>query len=108
MLDNWMAGKLPWAKWFVSDWRKDAGVRSVTVAARGLWIDMLSLMDESPRRGYLLKASGKPFTLDELARNTGTSTDEVSRLIRELEDAGVHSIADGVFYSDRMATAADN
>lgn len=88
---------------YPGDWLKDPAVRSVSLAARGLWTDMLCLMHESPRRGYLQHSNGKPVTAEQLARMTGCSTDEVSRLLRELEDAGVFSCTDhGVIYSRRM------
>lgn len=90
-------------QFYPGDWLKDPAVRSVSLAARGLWTDMLCLMHESPRRGYLQHANGKPVTAEQLARMTGCSTDEVSRLLQELEDAGVFSCTDhGVIYSRRM------
>ena len=81
---------------------KDPAVRSVSYAARGLWMDMLSLMHESARRGYL-QVNGKPVNAEQLARMTGGSTDEVSRLLQELEDSGVFSRTDdGTIFSRRM------
>jgi len=99
-----MAGKkLPAFQFYPGDWLKDPALRSVSVAARGLWIDMLCLMHESPRRGYLQHATGKPVTAEQLARMTGCSTDEVSRLLQELEDTGVFSCTEhGVIFSRRM------
>jgi hypothetical protein len=65
-------------------------------------MDMLSLMHENDRRGYL-QVNGKPVTAELLARMTGGSTDEVSRLLQELEDSGVYSrTEDGCIYSRRM------
>ena len=32
----------PWMKFYPSDWRSDAALRTVSSAARGLWMDMLS------------------------------------------------------------------
>lgn len=64
---------------------------------------MLSLMWETDRRGYLQHASGKPISPDQLARMTGGSADEVSRLLTELEDCGVFSrTPEGVVFSRRM------
>jgi len=95
--------KLPAMMFYPGDWLKDPAIRAVSLAARGLWIDMLCLMHESPRRGYLQHVSGKPVTAEQLARMTGCSTDEVSRLLQELEDAGVFSCTEhGVIYSRRM------
>jgi hypothetical protein len=63
--------KLPFFKFYPGDWMKDPALRSVSIAARGLWIDMLCLMHESDRRGYLQHATGKPVTAEQLARMTG-------------------------------------
>lgn len=82
---------------------KDPAVRAVSLEARGLWIDMLCLMHESPRRGYLCHANGKPITNDQLARQVGASAAVVGRRIKEMEDAGVFSRTDEqVIYCRRM------
>jgi hypothetical protein len=92
-----------WTKWFFSDWLADAGVRSVSLEARGLWIDMLALMDQAPRRGYLQHANGRPLTAEQLALSVGSSVVTVSRLLQELESAGVYSSdATQTIYSRRM------
>jgi hypothetical protein len=81
---------------------KDPELRSVSLAARGLWIDMLSLMFECDRRGYL-QLNGKPVNADQLARMTGCSTGEVSHCLQELDDSGVFSRSDdGTIYSRRL------
>lgn len=78
-------------------------VRGLSFAAKGLWIDMLCLMFESPRRGYLQTKTGQPVSLAQLARMTGGATDEVSHLLQELDNAGVYSThGDGTIYSRRM------
>ncbi len=88
---------------YPGDWMKDPALRSCSVAARGLWIDMLCLMFESDRRGYLQHVTGKPVTAEQLARMTGCSTDDVSQLLQELEDCGVFSRTEhGVIYSRRL------
>jgi hypothetical protein len=93
----------PSFQWYPGDWLRDIDLRGCSLAARGLWIDMLSLMHQSPRRGYLQHSNGKPMTAEQLARVTGCSTDEVSLYLRELEDAGVFCCTDdGVIYSRRM------
>jgi len=85
------------------DWMKDPGLRSVSLEARGLWMDMLCLLFESGRRGYLQHATGKPVSPEQLARMTGSSAEQVSRLLRELEDSGVFSRTEhGRIYSRRM------
>ena len=88
---------------YTGDWLKDPALRACSLSARGLWIDLLCLMHESDRRGYLQHATGKPVSLEQAARMTGGSTDEVSRLLQELEDSGVFSrLKDGTIYSRRM------
>jgi hypothetical protein len=95
--------KLPSFQFYPGDWMKDPGLRSVSLEARGLWMDMLCLLFESGRRGYLQHATGKPVTPEQLARMTGGSTEQVSRLLQELEDSGVFSRTEhGTIYSRRM------
>src|SRR5512139_3445991 len=95
--------KLPSFQFYPGDWMKDPGLRSVSLEARGLWIDMLCLLFESGRRGYLQHRTPKPVTEEQLARMTGCSAEQVSRLLRELEDSGVFSRTEhGTVYSRRM------
>lgn len=77
--------------------------RALSNALRGFWMDVLCLMHDSPRRGYLLAANGMPLPLEHLARFTGESTAETSRALRELLTSGVLSItADGIHFNRRM------
>ena len=95
--------KLPSFQFYPGDWMKDPGLRSVSLEARGLWIDMLCLLFESGRRGYLQHSTGKPVSAEQLARMTGSSSEQVSRLLQELEDSGVFSRTEhGTIYSRRM------
>jgi len=95
--------KMPALLFFPGDWLKDPAVRCVSLAARGLWMDMLALMYESPKRGYLSLKSGKAVHHQQLARMVGGSVKEVKDLLAELEDCGVFSIdGDGVIFSRRM------
>jgi hypothetical protein len=95
--------KLPFIKFFPRDWMGDDRLRLCSVAARGLWIDLLCLMHSAPRRGYLQTASGSPLPLEQIARMAGCSTDEATRLISELKDAGVCDCSEhGMIYSRRM------
>jgi len=80
--------KLPWMKFFPTDWRADPALRVCSLAARGLWIEILAIMHEAEPRGHLL-VKGRSPTVEQLAVLTGSSTDECSRLEKELEIAGV-------------------
>lgn len=94
--------KLPAMQFYTGDWMKDTNLRGVPLAAKGLWIEMLCLMHESDRRGYL-QSNGKPVPQDQLARMTGCSSDEVSQCLEVLEISGVFSrTKNGIIYSRRM------
>ena len=100
--------KKPSMQFYPGDWMKDPGLRSVSSAARGIWIDMLCLMFECDRRGFLL-VNGKPATLEMIARMTGNSMTDASRYLTELETSGVFSRTshgidgeEGCIYSRRM------
>lgn len=96
------SNKLPAMQFYPGDWRKDPGVQSCCLAARGLWIEMLFLMHESTPRGFL-ELNERPLSDAQLARLTGTSLDELTLLIQELETAGVFSRDErGVIFSRRM------
>lgn len=95
--------KLPAFQFYPGDWMKDPALRSCSVAARGLWMDVLCMMFESDRRGYLQASNGKSYSPEQIARMTGCSTDEASRLLKELETSGVYSrTAHGIIFSRRL------
>lgn len=93
----------PYMRWFPRDWLGDPAVRAVSSAARGLWIDMLCLMYESPKIGHLEHASGCPVDAAQLARMTGNDPTETQKSLAELEACGVFSRnGGGTIYSRRM------
>ncbi len=95
--------KLPAMQFYPGDWFKDPALRSVSLESRGLWIDLLCLMFESDRRGYLQHATGAPVTNEQIARMVGCSVEQALRALQELEDCGVFSrTRDGIIYSRRM------
>lgn len=97
-----MAGAKPWMKFYPRDWRADEKLRDCSLAARGLWIEMLAIMHASERYGRLL-VNGKSPSAISLARQVGAATDEIETLLDELREAGVFSTdAAGIIYSRRM------
>lgn len=95
--------EFPWMKFYPGDWLGDQGVRFVSPAARGLWIDLICLMHRSPLMGRLLSPLGRPLNISQIARATATDESEASNLISELEDAKVFSRdADGTIVCRRM------
>jgi DNA-binding Lrp family transcriptional regulator len=82
---------------------KDPALRSVSFAARGLWMDMLCLIHEVNQNGKLVLKNGLPIGKAQLARMVGGSEKEVGDLLTELESSGVLSRDEkGVIVSRRM------
>lgn len=89
-------------KFYPRDWRGDQALRVVSLAARGLWMEMLCIMHEATPYGHLL-IGAKPVTDDALARAAGASIEEVRALLVELHDAAVFDRSrNGVILSRRM------
>jgi len=95
----------PWLKFFPTDWRADPALRMCSVAARGLWMEMLCVMHEAEPRGSL-RINGKAVTDRQLASLAGCP--DISEFLIELEEAGVFSREeDGTIYSRRMVRDAE-
>ncbi len=89
-------------KFYPQDWRADERLRNCSLAARGLWMELLALMHRSERYGYLL-INGKSPTDRQLSVQVGTSQSELSLLLAELEAEAVFSRdRNGTIYSRRM------
>jgi hypothetical protein len=92
----------PWIKFYPRDWRGDQALRVCSLAARGLWIEMLCIMHEASPYGHLI-LGGQPVSGDVLARLVGIGMDECGALLLELESAGVFGVTrKGVVYSRRL------
>lgn len=92
----------PWMKFYPRDWRGDQALRVVSLAARGLWIEMLCIMHEAPQYGHLM-IGDQPVSEDALARVVGNGIGEVQALLVELQAATVfRRTRAGVIYSKRM------
>jgi hypothetical protein len=107
--------KNPFLKFYTSDWRSDPRLKMCSMAARGLWVEMICLMHEASPYGHLLIAGQSP-TEAQLAVLVGASPDEITALLGELESAGVFSrTRTRVIYSRKLtrmekkaATARNN
>ena len=91
----------PFLKFFHRDWLADSALRMCSRAARGLWIDMLSLMADAEEFGVL------PFGVNDapeaLSNACGGSPKEIETLLRELGRRGVYSVReDGYIFSRRL------
>lgn len=94
--------KRPAFQFYPADWRKDSALQACSVAARGLWIELMCIMHECEPYGTL-SINGKALDSQGIARLVGESPVAVKRLLGELEGAGVFSRTEsGAIYSRRM------
>jgi len=82
--------KLPWFKFYPSDWRAEPSLRMVSMEARGLWLECLCIMHEAEPYGHLI-VRGTPLETPALAAIVGASEQLVRACLHELEEAGVLS-----------------
>ena len=88
---------------FPNDWLSSPDLNSCSLEAQGLWIKMLCIMFQSPKKGVLLLSSGKQIDNKTLARICGVDELTINKLLTELEDAGVFSRLDNqAIYNRRM------
>ena len=96
-----------WSKFWWQDWQADQALRSCSLAARGLWMDMLCIAHSGTPRGHVT-INGVPVNTRRLATLAGCTERECRKLINELRDAGVFSETDGgTIYSRRMVRDND-
>ena len=94
--------KRPAFQFYPADWRKDPALSTCSLAARGLWIELICVAHESEEYG-VLAINGKPMTIQQLARSVGESAAMIGKLIDELEQSSVFSRDDrGCIFSRRM------
>lgn len=95
-----MAGTT-YSKFFWADWRADPGVQLCSLAARGLWIELLTLMADTADAS--VRVNGKAATVEQIAELCRSRGQDVEPLLQELEDNGVFSRdQDGTIYGRRM------
>lgn len=95
-------GKRPSFQFYPADWQKDPALSACSLEAKGLWITILCIGHQSEEYGFLI-LNGAPMRTDQLSRMAGESQRLVTKLLSELETAGVFSRDDrGAIYSRRM------
>lgn len=94
--------KRPAILFYPGDWLRDTALRSCSMEARGLWIDMICFMHDCTPYGYL-KVNNKIISEDNLGVILGLNLSKIQRLVGELVEAGVCSIdKNNCYYSKRM------
>ncbi len=98
-----MASRKPPAfQFYPGDWRRDTALRSCSVAARGLWVDLMCLMHDGEPYGHL-SVQGRALTDAQSASMVGLALPTYRKLLKELETAGVPSRDEKrCLYSRRM------
>lgn len=98
-----MTEEVSWVKWHFSKWLGDPALRMCSLAARGLWADLLAIMHECEPYGYLRLGERSPSDR-EIARLVGTShVKQVHESLAELISNRVCGVtADGVIFCRRM------
>ena len=95
-------GKLPAFQFYPADWQSDIKLQACSLAAQGLLINLMCLMHQSERYGYLLINGGcKPAKV--VAKLLRTRANTYKKLLTELLENGVLQQDDeSVIYSKRM------
>ena len=94
--------KRPSFQFYPSDWLRDTALRTCSVGARGLWIDMICYMHEGNPYG-VLKVGNKVILTPNLAAMIGATLEDTEGWLHELESAGVFDRGEnGEIMSRRM------
>lgn len=89
-------------KWSPTAWLSDPDLRLCSLAAKGLWIEMLNLMMISPRPGFLLNQNRKPVPVEDLSKLTHEPVENIQKLLNELRERKVFSVdRRGVIFNRR-------
>ena len=94
--------KRPSFQFYPSDWLRDTALRSCSLGARGMWIDMICYMHEGTPYGHL-KVGNKVILPINLASMVGATLQDVEGWLDELRQSGVfETLEDGTIFSKRM------
>lgn len=95
--------KYPWFKFFASDWLADPALQSCSLAARGVWADLLSLMYRCASPGVLADEDGGAWSDARVVGSVRGNPSEVRAALNELLDRKVaRRNPSGAIYSKRM------
>lgn len=100
-----MTEKLFYYKFDIGSWRSDR-VFYCSLAARGLWLEMMNMMHGVERIGYLGQ-NGSPIPSEKIALYCGSSLEQYETLLSELDNASIPSrTSNGIIYSRRIVRDA--
>lgn len=96
------ADRLRWVKFWPQDWHGDKALRTCSMAARGLWMELLCIAHDGTPYGHVT-INGRPASAKQIANIAGIPERDAAKWLGELEDAGVFSrTEDGCIFSRRM------
>lgn len=85
------------------DWLRCPELKVLSPDIRGLWMDMLCYMWESPVKGVMVKPNGIIYTQAEIVAMLGNDAKGSSAWLNQLIEAGVCGVReDGAIFSRRM------
>lgn len=94
--------KRPSFQFYPADWRNDSGLRLCSLAARGLWVELMCIAHDCEEYGKL-KQNRRVYCHKTLAKFVGISPKNCKKLLDELEVNCVFSRdQDGAIFSRRM------
>jgi hypothetical protein len=94
----------PAFQFYPDDWRADLNLQLCSLAARGLWIEMMVAMHYGTPYGFL-RVGDEPVTPEALALVVGADLKQVKACLDELGRREVYSLdTDGAIYSRRMVS----
>lgn len=98
-----MKEKLPALQFYTGDWRKDPCVQALDHEHKGVWIDLLCIMNETAERGRIVLPNGAAMPDDAIARNLGLPEAKWKQMRSKLVELGVASEDEsGVLYNRRI------
>lgn len=104
--------RFPWFKFFPTDWLADASLASVSLQARGLWIELICLAHACNPTG-VLATNREAWSRDRIYRSIKGDVNVTRAAFDELVGAGVLSqfgddgLIPGAYYSRRMVRDAE-
>jgi len=99
------ATKLPSFQFYPGDWLKDANLRSCSIFARGMFIDLVCALHDLPSRGRFVFADSTPWrSIDIVAIVTGPESNKrkLSGLEELIRKGVLKRDSQGIVYSSRM------
>ena len=100
--------KLPSIQWYPGDWRKDPGVKMLSLEEKGAWRELLDWMWEASDRGKMA-TNAKPWSTKQISLLLEIDESKAKQIVEAIVDSGVASVEPdtGIIYCRRMARFRD-